>query len=174
MADPSAGVLAPGEDGIERVDLVSGNVQLLMPLAELAAHDPVEDMSGATHYVNHIQMSPGGEQVAFFHIWKRSPEAWRVRLYAMGLDGSHPVCLLDSGIISHYDWLDDDQILVWARKRDLGERFLLCDRRDRSTRVIGDGELTEDGHCSFSPDRAWVLNDTYPDGYDMRTLMLYR
>ena len=34
--------------------------------------------------------------------------------------------------------------------------------------------LTEDGHCSFSPDRRWVLNDTYPDTYGMRTLMLYR
>jgi hypothetical protein len=34
--------------------------------------------------------------------------------------------------------------------------------------------LVEDGHVSFSPDRRWVLNDTYPDRYDMRTLMLYR
>jgi hypothetical protein len=45
-------------------------------------------------------------------------------------------------------------------------------RGDRS--VIGAGVLVEDGHVSFSPDRKWVLNDTYPDGYDMRTLMLFR
>jgi len=40
--------------------------------------------------------------------------------------------------------------------------------------AVGDAALVEDGHASFSPDRRWVLNDTYPDGYDMRTLMLYR
>ena len=39
---------------------------------------------------------------------------------------------------------------------------------------LGEGRLTVDGHCSFSPDRNWVLNDTYPDRHDMRTLMLVR
>jgi Tol biopolymer transport system component len=34
--------------------------------------------------------------------------------------------------------------------------------------------LREDGHCSFSPDGRWVLNDTYPDGHHKRTLMLVR
>jgi Tol biopolymer transport system component len=33
--------------------------------------------------------------------------------------------------------------------------------------------LTEDGHCSYSPDRQWVLTDTYPDDRHERTLLLY-
>ena len=40
--------------------------------------------------------------------------------------------------------------------------------------VVGDGVLSEDGHCSYSPDRKWVLNDTYPDKDGrLQTLMLY-
>ena len=31
-----------------------------------------------------------------------------------------------------------------------------------------------DGHCSFSPDRKWILTDTYPDKEESkRTLILY-
>ena len=34
--------------------------------------------------------------------------------------------------------------------------------------------LAEDGHCTYSPDRKWVLNDTYPDKDRLQTLMLNR
>jgi hypothetical protein len=33
--------------------------------------------------------------------------------------------------------------------------------------------MGENGHCSYSPDRRWVLNDTYPDAERMQTLLLY-
>lgn len=174
VADPYADQLAPEDDGIERLDLSSGSVGCLVSLAELAALDPVESMVGAVHYVNHLQVSPGGRHMAFFHIWRTGETSWRVRLYSMRLDGSERVRMLDTGTISHYDWLDDERLLVWAEHPEGGRNFLLCDRRDGSVRRIGPGVLTEDGHCTFSPDRRWVLNDTYPDGHDMRTLMLYR
>jgi len=40
--------------------------------------------------------------------------------------------------------------------------------------VFAGADLREDGHCTFSPDGRWVLNDTYPDVYDKRTLMIVR
>lgn len=174
VEDPHANQLAPEADGIERIDLRSGEVACLISLAQLAASDPVVSMAGAVHYVNHIQVSPGGRHLAFFHIWRTGEKTWRVRLYSMGLDGSRRVRMLDTGTISHYDWLDDERLLVWAEQPEGGNHFLLCDRRDASVKAIGAGILTEDGHCTFSPDRRWVLNDTYPDQHDMRTLMLYR
>lgn len=174
VSDPYADQLAPEADGIERVDLASGACDRVVSLAELAARDPVDSMAGAVHYVNHIQVSPGGRRLAFFHIWRTGQTSWRVRLYCMDPDGANLTRMLDTGTISHYDWLDDDRLLVWAEHPDGGRNFLLCDRRDGSARRIGSGVLTEDGHCTFSPERRWVLNDTYPDGHDMRTLMLYR
>ncbi len=44
----------------------------------------------------------------------------------------------------------------------------------RGSAIFGETDLKEDGHCTFSPDGRWVLNDTYPDGHQMRTLMLVR
>jgi hypothetical protein len=39
--------------------------------------------------------------------------------------------------------------------------------------VVGEGTLTVDGHCSYSPDRRWILTDSYPDAEGYRTLILF-
>lgn len=172
--DPWSDDPAPSKDGIHVVDLETGTSRLVMSLAALADSNPRESMRAGFHYVNHVQPSPSGKRLAFFHIWRTSDTAWEVRLYTMAPDGTEVRCVLDTGRVSHYDWLDDRHILVWAHDPGRGDRFLLCDEQGGDHKVFGEGTLTEDGHCSFSPDRKWVLNDTYPDRYDMRTLMLVR
>lgn len=172
LFDPWADSPHPNDDGIYAMDLASGKSSLIVTLDELARRDPIPTMEGQFHWVNHIQASPRGTRIAFFHLWRESGNGWGVRLYVAQPDGRELACVLDTGRISHYDWLDEDHLLVWARHRDGGEHFLLVDVRNGSYHVYGEGVLTEDGHDSFSPDRRWVLNDTYPDRYDMRTLML--
>lgn len=175
VVDPWVADAAADGDGIRRIDLQTGRSQLIVSLGELSRRAPTPAMAAGFHYVNHIQPSPGGTRIAFFHIWTVGDKGWEVRLYSADPDGSDLRCMLDTGRISHYDWLDDRRILVWARQPCGGpDRFLLCDERGDAVQVFGDGALTEDGHCSFSPDRRWVLNDTYPDGHGMRTLMLVR
>ncbi|GAO34877.1 hypothetical protein SCT_0257 [Sulfuricella sp. T08] len=172
VTDPWAEAPHPNDDGVYTLDLDSGKSHLIATLDELARRDPTPAMAGQFHWVNHIQASPHGKRIAFFHLWREGEKNWGVRLYVARSDGSELACALDTGRISHYDWLDEDRLLVWARRRDGSEHFLLVDVRDGSYQVYGEGILTEDGHDSFSPDRHWVLNDTYPDRYDMRTLML--
>ncbi len=175
--DPFAADPHPREDGIWSIDLVSGHTELIVSLAELAAFDPKPSMENAWHYVNHIQPSRNGKRIAFFHIWHRDSKTWEVRLYTCRPDGSRLTCLLDTGFASHYDWQDDETILIWARSvrtkdfSPLTHRFLLVDHAG-NVRVFAEETLKEDGHCSFSPDGRWVLNDTYPDRHQMRTLML--
>ena len=55
-----------------------------------------------------------------------------------------------------------------------GQSHFLHLTLDGHIQIFGEDILPEDGHCTFSPDRQWVLNDTYPDRFDMRTLMLVR
>lgn len=182
--DTGAGEAHPGTDGIWRIDLASGKAEIIVSLAELAQHDPKPSMQGAWHYVNHIQPSRGGQRVAFFHVWHRDSKSWEVRLYSCCPDGSELTCLLDTGFVSHYDWRDDDTILVWANRPGAPARFLLLSHRQIAAAltarepapfdVFGEQVLTEDGHCSFSADGRWVLNDTYPDSHQKRTLMLVR
>jgi hypothetical protein len=175
VADPWAGEPAPDDDGIHLLDLHTGQSRLIVSLGTLSRMAPTPGMQGGFHYVNHVQVSPAGSRIAFFHIWTTGEKTWAVRLYTADPDGGNLRCLLDTGRVSHYDWLDERRILVWAHRPGTGDRFLLCDDDlQQGTDIFGGGTLTEDGHCSFSPDRRWVLNDTYPDRHDMRTLMLVR
>jgi hypothetical protein len=174
VADPLAAEQRPADDGIWRVDLASGEARLIVSLAELAARDPKPSMDGAWHYLNHVQPSRGGARIAFFHIWHAGDKGWEVRLYTCRPDGSELKYLLDTGFISHYDWKDDDTLLVWANRPSGAARFLLLGHSAPGFRVFAGDDLREDGHCTFSPDGRWVLNDTYPDRHQMRTLMLVR
>lgn len=173
-ADPFASDAAPSGDGLFHCDLATGRWQQIVSTGELAGRRPAPSMRGAFHYLNHVQASPRGSRVAFFHIWCHSPDDWRVRLYAAAPDGTNLVCVLEADAVSHYDWLDEQSLLIWAEDRSFGRHFLLLDVQAGTRQVVGAETLREDGHCSFSPDRHWVLNDTYPDEHGMRTLMLYR
>lgn len=172
VADPWADIRHPDSDGIYSINLAGGESTLIVTLDELARRNPTANMAGQFHWVNHIQASPKGSRIAFFHLWREGETGWGVRLYVSRPDGSELACRLDTGRISHYDWLDEDHVLVWARRKEGSERLLLVDVRNGICRVYGEGVVTEDGHCTFGPDRRWVLNDTYPDRFDMRTLML--
>jgi len=174
VRDVFSGIRAPAEDGVWRVELSSGRADLIVSLAELASRNSKPSMEDAWHYVNHIQPSRKGKRIAFFHLWHRDARKWEVRLYTCRPDGSELSCLLDTGFISHYDWRDDDTILVWANRPNASPRFLLISHATPDIRIFGEDVLKEDGHCTFSPDGQWILNDTYPDGHHMRNLMLIR
>ena len=172
--DPWADDPHPCDDGIHRVDLASGRSELILPLDRLAHLGDSEEMRGAFQWINHVQVSPDGNRIAFFHIWRTGEAGWQARLFAGNPDGSDVTCLLEADFVSHYDWLDDHRILIWAKDHRSAGHFWLLDASTRTRSIVGDGVLVEDGHVSFSPDRRWVLNDTYPDRHDMRALMLFR
>jgi hypothetical protein len=174
LEDPWQDDPHPSGDGIWLIDLQSGNSDLVISLSELAARAPKPSMQAGFHYVNHIQPSRNGKWIAFFHIWTTGNKTWEVRLYVCRPDGSDLRCLLDSGTVSHYDWLGDESILVWAAHPTTGKRHFLHVALDGVVDVFGASALSEDGHCTFSPDQRWVLNDTYPDRFDIRTLMLVK
>jgi hypothetical protein len=172
--DPFENDPHPTQDGIWNIDLESGESRLVVSLDQLATLNSKPSMQGRFHYVNHIQASRSGKWIAFFHIWTTGDKGWEVRLYICEPDGSELRCLLDTGKISHYDWLGDEAILVWAVHPTTGKSHFLRLNLDGTIRIFGEGTLAEDGHCTFSPNQKWVLNDTYPDRFDMRTLMLVK
>jgi hypothetical protein len=95
-------------------------------------------------------------------------------LLTMDVDRGGLRCLTDHSLVSHYDWWGRDRIVAWARRNDVGDRyFIFEDKEGGSIEPIGEGLLTCDGHCSFSPDGRWMLSDTYPDATHHRTLFLF-
>ena len=162
-------------DGIWRMDLGSGDAQLIVSLEALAKLAPRPDMLDADHKVNHAMYSPSGEKFVFMHRWRGSLGRFS-RLYCARSDGADLRLLLDHRMVSHYAWRDEKTVLVWARAPDHGDRYYLIDLSTGAREVCGAGTLDQfgDGHPSFSPDRKWILTDTYPDRARIRRLLMCR
>ena len=172
--EPWAGEKHPAQDGIWRMDMNSGEARLLFSYDQAAATKPKDSMKDAEHWFNHIQINTDGTRFAFLHRWKQpGAKSWETRTWTLSADGADPYVIADDGYWSHYDWRDRDHLIAHAAHGPKRGYFLFTDRTDKAE-PIADGVLTTDGHCSFPPDRRWMLTDTYPDRERMRTLILYR
>jgi Tol biopolymer transport system component len=165
----------PDCDGIWHVDLRSGESQLIVSLGQLADIVPRTEMVDADHKVNHALYSPSGKRFVFMHRWI-GPRGKFSRLYCASSNGAGLRVLLDHRMVSHYAWRDESTLLVWARTPEGGDRYYLLDvlTGARKTCCAGTLDRFGDGHPSFSPDRRWIVTDTYPDRGRMRQLLLCR
>jgi hypothetical protein len=164
---------APEQLGIRHVDLATGTDVPIVDLKQLAAFKPDARFAGAHHWVNHLQFNPGGSRFVFLHRWRIGEKPWATRIFTAKPNGTDLRLHLDTGMVSHFDWRDDATILAWVKTPKDGNKFALIDVKSDGLTLVGDGVLTQDGHCSYSPDRRWVLNDTYPDKNRLQWLMLY-
>jgi len=167
-------VAAPADAGIYWMDLASGRNRLIIPLEWAARNRPDDRFRDAHHWFNHLQFNPSGTRFIFLHRWGDPGRRWATRLYTARPDGSDIRLHSDTGMVSHFDWRDDDTILAWCTVRPRTDRFCLFHVGADRQEVLGEGVLAQDGHCSYSPDRRWILCDTYPDRDNLQHLFLYR
>ncbi|MFW6154072.1 MAG: hypothetical protein ACOC95_02550 [Planctomycetota bacterium] len=178
-ANPTADQLAPTDDGLWRMDLATGEHRLILSLAQLAALKPKDTLDGAIHWVNHMQFNTDDTRFAVLHRWKRAgvDRTWSTRLLTAAPDGRDVRIVVDDGMMSHFDWKDNRSITGWgiAGAVSPDRHYYTWDERDRSAEPLGTDVLDCDGHCSFSPDRRWMLTDSYPrPDTHKRELILYR
>ncbi len=172
--DPWADEPAPERDGVYWMDLETGDSRLIISLAQIVATEPQPSMAGTSHWVNHLQFNTDGSRFLFLHRWGVIGKRWGTRMFTADPDGGDVCCLNPDEMTSHFDWRDRDHVLAWAHQHDVGDRYFLFGDHHTGREIVGEDVLTCDGHCSYSPDRRWILTDTYPDAERKRTLILYR
>ena len=165
---------AEENDGIWLIDLDSKKSQLLLNLASLMSHQLRPEMESADHKVNHIIYSPTGGKFVFMHRWIGAQGKFS-RLYVADSEGRNLRLLLDDRMVSHYSWQDDNRLLTWARTREAGDHYYLIDVESGQRKIVGEGVLDVygDGHPSFSPNRRWIITDSYPDRARQQHLLLF-
>jgi hypothetical protein len=176
VEDPSVAVSAPDNNGIRVMNLQTGESGLVITLAQAASLDPKPSMEGALHWFNHLQYNTTGTRFLFLHRWSQTTDDGprNTRLLTADPDGSDIRIIADDGMTSHFDWRDENTILAWARTEKDGDHYYLFDAMTGEYELVGPDVLECDGHCSYSPDREWILTDTYPGGGTReRTLILY-
>ena len=174
VKDPTEGVLQPTDDGIYRMDIKTGESRLIISLDTLAKLKPKDDMKGAEHWVNHLEINPAGNRFFFLHRWKvPGAKSWHTRALTANPDGSGLFILADDDYFSHFAWFSATEIVAHATRGPLVKQYIkFTDQADKAE-GFGTEVFTGDGHCSFWKDRQWMLTDTYPDKQRNRTLILY-
>ena len=175
--DPNAEVLAPDNTGIWRIDLTTGNQELIITLADaVAIPSTLGDWAGAKHWFNHLLVSPDGSRFIFLHRWAGMGQDRRrvTRLFTANPDGTDLYALDPDGRTSHFIWRDPKTVLAWAWHPSHGSKFYLHYDQTGEVEAVGPEVMTRDGHCSYLPGNEWILNDTYPDKQRNQNVYLYK
>ncbi len=175
IADPFHDQLHPEEDGVWWMDLDTGEHRLALPLDAVARLAPVASTQGVHHRFEHATIAPDGSRFFVLHRWPRPGKGrpFFDRLLTCDPNGSNLHLLAGDDLVSHFDWRDGQHILAWARVAGRGDHFYLFRDRSEHVEIIGGDVLTRDGHCSYSPDRRWILADAYPDADWQLPVLLY-
>lgn len=164
---------APDRDGIWRIDLEAGTYGLMASLSYLSEFAPRARIDPIRSKVNHLIMSPSGEQCVFLYRWFDA-DGKHSRLFVMDRGGN---CRLvyNNQFVSHYNWLNDQQLIVFGRMQQGGEGYFLLDSDDGGVKSFAAGEMDRygDGHPSYSPDRRRLITDTYPNLDFEQKLLLF-
>src|ERR1035441_9675382 len=121
-------------------------------------------MKGAKHWFNHLLVAPDGKRFIFLHRWQRPRQAsFLIRMFTSNPDGTDLYVVDPHGQTSHFIWRDSQHILAWARHPSHGDKFYLYEDRTDQAEVVGPDVMTVNGHCTYLPNKRWILNDTYPD-----------
>jgi hypothetical protein len=175
LPDPHADELAPDDSGIWRVDIETGEAELVVSLAQIAEIPfPHADLSEAKHYFNHLLFNTDGSRFEFLHRW-RMPDSrgFNTRMLTANLDGKDIHVVDDYGHTSHFIWRDPSHILAWAWHPSHEGAFYLYEDGSDEVEVVGLGVMKVNGHCTYLPGNEWILNDTYPDAERIQHPYLY-
>lgn len=178
IPDVNNHLAAPDDDGIYLVDLATGDSRLIVSYTQAMAVDTERNMENEKQWFNHLFWSPDDSRIVWLHR-RGSVDAGQVitRMMTADADGSAIACIGSSPMISHYDWQHPHEVLAWCTPRWRGIEqpdYWMINDPTGDVRNLGKGMFPGDGHCSWSPDREWVLTDTYPSRDDhKRTLMIW-
>jgi len=192
MPQPDRG--EPGD--LRRVDIPNGRESVLVAIAKVREMCGQGANAAGSDFLSHATFSPLGTRLCFMYRRFSEDGALFSFFLVCNADGSD-IRVLAKEKCSHFDWLDEDRLVIWTRKlpgqaaalraggwtkrfpfkqmvkllRTLNpklkqslfaEMYYEVDYREAGRmRPVGAGVLEQDGHPMFTPDRKWMVTDTY-------------
>lgn len=151
---------AAPQTGIFKYDFKLKKCSNIISLKQLA-QEVISEITDY-HYINHICISPNEERFIFFHLWAKDETAmWNMRLIVSDTEGNYKV-IEDKEIISHYCWINNDEIIVTRIAGKEEKCFVIYNVNNGKKRIINNSELVNDGHPVILPDKEHFVADTYP------------
>lgn len=173
-SEETKGICLPESTAIWKLDLNSDKVTSLLSYCDFANFCPRQEMQkeGVVHKVNHLMISPNGTRFMVLYRWFVNARKY-TRLITCNIDGSDMYLLSDDDMVSHCFWKDDDYILAFGNKKEDGIGYYLIRDKSNEYRHLWPG-VTFDGHPSYSPNKKYVITDSYPNRARLQQLILFR
>ncbi len=167
VPDPWENVRAPEDDGITLTDIPTGETRRIIDYARIRREFPEPPYSDGKLLVNHITFGPAGDR--FLFLLRNFPEpgqrGWKTQLLVSDLEGNMKK-LTGFCVNSHYHWKNDREILIVSslRPEDSAFALVLIDSESGEAVRLPEPNPDYDIHCIYSPDRRWIVGDSYPGG----------
>ncbi len=172
LPDISESDFYPQDDGLFLVDLKRNTSKLTLSLYDLAKDVP--NYSSYQHYINHVSFAPNGKKFMFFHLYTQSTTSdWKVRLCVYDISKSQLQVLEEMANASHYDWIDNDHLLVTTfTKNPENHDYRIYSLKENNYIMLDNDHLKLDGHPTYYHHDQFI-SDTYPDDYFFQHLFQF-
>ena len=175
--DPNPDNPAPDNDGVFLMDMTTGKSKLAVSIAEvhgrLVKKYPL--LKGIHMWFNHTVFNKNDTRFFFLARANMQPKGrMQTAMFTANIDGSElrEVIPFDREV-SHFDWRSDREIIATFIIEGTGRKHVLFTDGRADYKVIGGGFLDFDGHCSFAPDRNWIVTDRKQRSTMDQALLLY-
>ncbi|ALG68713.1 hypothetical protein [Beggiatoa leptomitoformis] len=101
-------------DGIFWLDFQQKSLQPLISTQQMYETEHLSSMAFGDHYLEHLMFCPDGERFLFLHRWVLDDGGIFSRLYSARKDGRDIRLLLNSGKVTHFNWLGNQQVIAWG------------------------------------------------------------
>ena len=173
IKDPFYSENLPKDDGIFLIDLKTGKSKLVLSTEELWNLSKGNLNVDKKALVNHINFNEDGSRfVCLFRTFPEKDGSWKTAVITANKDGSDPFVLRELDIASHYYWKNNEDLIIFANDYD-GVQLYMWKDKTHQAEIIDYDFFRRDGHCSFSPNKRYILYDCYWDKYGCRPLYLY-
>ncbi len=173
VRDPWYDVNTPADDGVYLIDMETGKSKLIIDYQHIWNEFGNKEFEGCKFVVNHITFNTASNRFLFLNRnFKRPGDGiWATSLFTSDLDGNLYE-LLDCTCVSHYNWKDEKTIcgyLEYNGKRGIYE----LEDQTKNGVELHSPYFGRDIHTIYSPDRRYLIGDSYPDSKSERTIYIY-
>ncbi len=174
--DPNPNDPHPDNDGVFLMDLETGETRLIVSIKQvyemLVPKHP--ELKEKHMWFNHVVFNPSDTRFFFLARIRQDNGRLETGMFAADTDGGNLTEVVPYGSsVSHFDWRSDTEIVATFIHNTPGRAHFLLTDGDNHFEHLGGGMLDFDGHCSFGPDKNWMVTDRNLDETLEKSIILY-